>query len=218
MPSNLKLVEVSAEEVMKDFPEWFPINEFVFKSFLIRHPELLGKNLEFIGYEIYNADLVFKRDEKLFIIEAKCINIDLGSNKTKIENAVSQLTNYMKRFKLKCNEDQLIPIIAILKKDNVTCSLPNLSRLWKKAHAEEMAKQKKIKRLNHKITLAKKKLDRLNKKVGERLSELKMIKKEMKSLSKDNDNNIANILLKGKKINVEKENEIIMEQLLRGEL
>jgi len=216
---SLKIVEISDEQIKMDLPSWFPINEWAFKSFLVRHPEYIERGLEFIGYEIYWADLVFMKDGKLFIVEAKCLNPD-ENQELKINSAFSQLLEYIDKFKIVYNSRDIIPVIAILKKNNAKIKIRNLEGLWRLRKQKERQKKKILENLQHKIQIAEDKLSKLNRKIGERLTKLRILKKkiEMEKAKLYKIKRNPPKYTRQPIISIKTENEIILEKLLKGEI
>ena len=203
---KLKLIKVNEREVRKDFPKFFPLNEWTFKSFLIRHPEYIYKGLEFIGYEICYVDLIFKKDDKLVLVEAKCINPNENSE-FKVKEAMRQLINYLNKFRLVCDSKNIVPVIALMKKSNAKLRMPNLETLWRRRCEKELKVERYLNDLQNKIQSAERRLSKLNMKVGERLTELRLLK-----------NRKYPVNIGKRSISVEAEDQIIMEKLLRGEI
>ncbi|MCW4015065.1 MAG: hypothetical protein NWF06_01725 [Candidatus Bathyarchaeota archaeon] len=157
-----QIIRVSQKEIINHFPSWFPRNEWAFKSYLIRNPSIIGENLEFVGYEIFRSDLLFRRGSNYFVIEAK-----FGSNPKMLDAAATQLKRYMFKF---CNfERNITPLVALLSDENPVRFNPDayVNRLFS------------LKSTAYKTISAENHLKSLNKIVSERLHELKSLKSEI---------------------------------------
>ena len=114
---KIKTLRVSNKQVIKNTPSWFPIDEWGFKSFLIKNPHLIAKDIDFVGYELYYTDLVFQDEEHLYVIEAKCIPHKKVAD-SQIYLGLAQLNKYYTRLNDRLSihdcEKQIIPILALM--------------------------------------------------------------------------------------------------------
>jgi len=115
---KIKVMKFKESAVFKELPKWFPRNEWAFKSYLSKHPELISKNAVFLGYEIYYSDLIFESGSNLIVVEAKCCRAENYLN-LKIREAIDQLQTYYDTLRNITQKDISL-IIAVMVNKSVS--------------------------------------------------------------------------------------------------
>ena len=144
--NSLKIISVEEKDIINEFPAWFPRNEWAFKSYLIRHPEIFAQDAKFVGFEIHYIDLLFEGNKKLYVVEAKCIRQD---DQNKIDGGIVQLQRHCGIASRSLgDEKEIVPILAIMAS---SCSISFISSVYLQYREEWSSKSNTLKNLDNKI-------------------------------------------------------------------
>lgn len=118
---EIQVINIPDKQIIDSTPSWFPIDEWGFKSYLVRNPHLIAQGIHFVGFELYYADLVFENDESLYLVEAKHIPNKKVAD-AKIYSGQEQLEKYCNKFNDRMSvfndSQELIPILALMTSNN----------------------------------------------------------------------------------------------------
>lgn len=172
MTTDLKIISVDEKDVINEFPIWFPRNEWAFKSYLIRHPELFAQDAKFIGFEIHYIDLLFEGNRELYVVEAKCITQD---DQNKINGGMSQLQRHCGiASRSLTDKKEIVPILAIM---TCSCSISFVSSVYLQYRKEWSSKLNTLEELDNKIEQQKLEFKELKSKINKLSAEHEKLRK-----------------------------------------
>jgi hypothetical protein len=153
---SLKTMQIRADMVMSEFPEWVPPTEWTFKSFLIKHPEIISKNARFISLETYFIDLIFEEEDSLFVVEAKA-----HRGVQPLDDGLPQLQRGCALMQKKSSTKHIVPVLAVM----YGASAQFIDDFYRQYVEEQAQKWKMLTTLDDEIAQRKKELAKLEIKV-----------------------------------------------------
>lgn len=178
---GVRTVEVNAEDVMKEFPSWFPNNERIFQLYLMRHPEIVAEDAQFMAFEVYYVDLLFMGADKFYVVEAKHIR-KKESAQTEIDKGLIQLERGCRIvYSFAGKEGKLVvPVLALMigqtvdspKSNTVRLKLQELRRLDDEI-ADRIAEKENLERQINRLKREYERLERKYEELKELVSEMR---------------------------------------------
>jgi uncharacterized coiled-coil protein SlyX len=153
---SLKTIRIPADEIISEFPNWVPSTEWTFKSFLIKHPQIISKNARFISLETYFIDLIFEDEHSLFVVETKA-----HKNTRPLDDGLAQLQRGCALMERKVSGKRVVPVLAVMYGGNA----PFIDDFYRQYMDEQAQKWKMLTTLDDEIAQRKKELAKLEVKV-----------------------------------------------------